>query len=222
MDGTALTESRVHELVAEVPVVEVTLLEDRALVVRRGLVELPPGRSRLRIDGVAPVLVDKTLAAALTLPRDAKSQAQLPEDLRVRSASVARRRITRDADRPTNFVELRERRRAKQAELEQLAARERAPMPVDQSPDRVDAGDLDHPDRPLGQFEAQVVTRDRLIGELEPLPITSTDGQHFAKAQRDRASGVRPGANDDAQRPAKARPSSPVAGSRFMHELCST
>jgi uncharacterized protein (TIGR02231 family) len=123
MDGSAITEQRVHELVAEVPVVEVTLLEDRALVVRRGLVELPPGRSRLRIDGVAPVLVDKTMAAALALPRDANAQAELPDGLRVRSASVTRRRITRDVDRPTNIAELRERRRAKQAELELLEQR---------------------------------------------------------------------------------------------------
>lgn len=117
MDGTAITEQRVHELVAEVPVVEVTLLEDRALVVRRGVLELPPGRSRLRIDKVAPVLVDKTLSAALT------AVGELPDELRVRSASVTRRRITRDVDRPSNIAELRERRRAKQTELEQLEQR---------------------------------------------------------------------------------------------------
>src|SRR5690349_4639083 len=104
----------VHEMVpgggvatlqAEVPVTEVTLLEDRALVVRRGIVELPPGRSRLRITPVAPVLVDKTLAAELSLPDGATGE--LPEDLRVRSLSVRRWRVTRDADRPTNLAELR-------------------------------------------------------------------------------------------------------------------
>jgi uncharacterized protein (TIGR02231 family) len=113
----------VHELVAEVPVVEVTLLEDRALVVRRGIVELPPGRSRLRIDGVSPVMVDKTLAAALALPREGEQKGELPDELRVRSASVTRRRITRDVDRPTNYAEIRERKRGKQAELEQLEQR---------------------------------------------------------------------------------------------------
>ncbi|HVH97896.1 MAG TPA: DUF4140 domain-containing protein, partial [Enhygromyxa sp.] len=121
MDGTAIPEQppeqRVNDLVAEVPVVEVTLLEDRALVVRRGVLELPPGRSRLRIDKVAPVLVDKTLSAALT------AVGELPDELRVRSASVTRRRITRDVDRPSNIAELRERRRAKQTELEQLEQR---------------------------------------------------------------------------------------------------
>ena len=126
MDGTAITEQRVHELVAEVPVVEVTLLEDRALVVRRGVLELPPGRSRLRIDKVAPVLVDKTLSAVVTLPREGAAPTaagELPDELRVRSASVTRRRITRDVDRPSNIAELRERRRAKQTELEQLEQR---------------------------------------------------------------------------------------------------
>src|SRR5262245_61515151 len=108
----------VHEVVAEVPVVEVTLLEDRALVVRRGVVELPPGRSRLRIDGVSPVMVDKTLAAAIALPREGEQKGELPDELRVRSASVTRRRITRDVDRPTNYAEIRERKRGKQAELE--------------------------------------------------------------------------------------------------------
>jgi uncharacterized protein (TIGR02231 family) len=105
----------VATLQAAVPVTEVTLLEDRALVVRRGIVELPPGRSRLRITPVAPVLVDKTLAAELSLP---EGEGTLPEDLRVRSISVRRSRVTSDADRPTNLVELRATRRAKQQELE--------------------------------------------------------------------------------------------------------
>lgn len=101
---------------AEVPVVEVTLLEDRALVVRRGIVELPPGRSRLRITPVAPVLVDKTLAAELSLPDGAPGQ--LHEDLRVRSLSVRRWRVTREADRPANLADVRAKRRAKQRELD--------------------------------------------------------------------------------------------------------
>ena len=55
----------VQTLSTAVPVVEVTLLEDRALVVRRGVIELPPGRSRVRIDAVAPVAaVAVTLAVA--------------------------------------------------------------------------------------------------------------------------------------------------------------
>jgi uncharacterized protein (TIGR02231 family) len=51
------------------PVVEVTVLEDRARVVRRGAVVLPAGQSRLVVRGVAPVLVDKTLTAVTTAGR---------------------------------------------------------------------------------------------------------------------------------------------------------
>ncbi len=112
---------QVQELTAELPVAEVTLLEDRALVVRRGQLEVPVGRSRLRVEGVAPVLVDKTLAAALALPPAVEGE--LPEDLRVRSVSVSRRRITRDAERPPDLFELDAQRRAKQAELEALEQR---------------------------------------------------------------------------------------------------
>jgi uncharacterized protein (TIGR02231 family) len=49
----------------ELPIDEVTLLEDRAHVVRRGVVALPAGVARLRVPGVAPVAVDKTLAFAV-------------------------------------------------------------------------------------------------------------------------------------------------------------
>lgn len=124
MDGTAISTSEaqaVGMIDAEVPVVEVTLLEDRALVVRRGIIELPPGRSRLRIVGVAPVLVDKTLAAALARVGD--SDPELPDDLRVRSVKVSRQQITRDAERPAEIAELRERRRARQLELDVLEQR---------------------------------------------------------------------------------------------------
>ncbi len=51
--------------VVVVPVVEVTLLEDRAHVVRRGRVEVAAGPGRLTVDGVAPVLSDKTLVVKL-------------------------------------------------------------------------------------------------------------------------------------------------------------
>ena len=52
---------QVMAVVADVPVDEVTLLEDRARVVRKGVIELGAGLTRLRIEGVSPVLSDKTL-----------------------------------------------------------------------------------------------------------------------------------------------------------------
>ena len=54
--------SRVDPIHAGAPVAEVTLLEDRAHVVRRGSVTLPSGAARIEISDVAPVLSDKTLS----------------------------------------------------------------------------------------------------------------------------------------------------------------
>ncbi len=68
------------ELAIRLPVDEVTLMEDRARVVRRGLVALPAGRTRLIVSGAAPVLADKTLAA-----RSATA--------RIDDAAVTRRRV---------------------------------------------------------------------------------------------------------------------------------
>jgi uncharacterized protein (TIGR02231 family) len=48
-------------IVADLPVREVTLMEDRARVTRRGTVRLPAGVSTVRVDGVALVAADKTL-----------------------------------------------------------------------------------------------------------------------------------------------------------------
>jgi uncharacterized protein (TIGR02231 family) len=48
------------------PVVKVTVLEDRALVERRGDVVLPAGPQRLRVEGLSPLAVDRSLQAQLT------------------------------------------------------------------------------------------------------------------------------------------------------------
>src|SRR5690606_5568296 len=101
------------------------VLEDRAHVVRRGRVELPAGTSRLRIHGVAPVLADKTLCAALVPPASrgdghgngepAREPERTidPERERVSDARVHRRRLILTEERP-------EERRALMAELERL------------------------------------------------------------------------------------------------------
>jgi uncharacterized protein (TIGR02231 family) len=49
-----------------VPVVAVTVLEDRASVMRRGTLSLVAGQQRVVIDRVSPVLADKTLTATCT------------------------------------------------------------------------------------------------------------------------------------------------------------
>ncbi|HEY0195150.1 MAG TPA: DUF4139 domain-containing protein [Kofleriaceae bacterium] len=47
----------------EAPIAQVTVLEDRASIVRRGRATLPAGQHRVVVERVAPVLVDKTLTA---------------------------------------------------------------------------------------------------------------------------------------------------------------
>ena len=78
----------------DLPVVQVTLLEDRALVTRRGDVALLPGLNRLLVAAVAPVLVDKTLAV------------DPGEGVEVVDARVARRKVVREEDRPEQVAEL--------------------------------------------------------------------------------------------------------------------
>ncbi|CAN5889714.1 DUF4139 domain-containing protein [soil metagenome] len=48
------------------PIIAVTVLEDRASITRRGTAKLRAGQHRLVIEGVSPVLVDKTLTASAT------------------------------------------------------------------------------------------------------------------------------------------------------------
>lgn len=117
-DDSAGEQARIT--VIEAPVVEVTVLEDRAHVVRRARIELPAGTSRLRIDGVAPVLADKTLCAALVPPAGDGGRGQGEPDseidaerARVSDARVHRRRLIMNEDRP-------EERRALMVELERL------------------------------------------------------------------------------------------------------
>jgi uncharacterized protein (TIGR02231 family) len=47
------------------PVIKVTVLEDRALVERRGEVTLPAGPQRLRLEGLSPLAVDRSLQVSL-------------------------------------------------------------------------------------------------------------------------------------------------------------
>ncbi|MHC4599866.1 MAG: DUF4140 domain-containing protein, partial [Planctomycetota bacterium] len=54
-----------EEILLAAPVREVVLMEDRAQVVREGKADLPAGRVRLKVEGVAPVLADKTLAVSI-------------------------------------------------------------------------------------------------------------------------------------------------------------
>lgn len=103
-EGTPLRE------LLEAPVREVTLLEDRARVVRRGAAKLGPGTTRLRIDDVAPVISDKTLTVRAS-----------GEGVRVVDARVVRRAITRadgDGAPPESVAALEQERDRLDAELD--------------------------------------------------------------------------------------------------------
>ncbi|MCY1047736.1 mucoidy inhibitor MuiA family protein [Corallococcus sp. bb12-1] len=79
------------------PLVKVTVLEDRALIERSGEVTLPQGATRLIVDGLPAVAVDRSLQAKLTggmvtqagLRRSMR--AVLPEALREQHSELARR-----------------------------------------------------------------------------------------------------------------------------------
>lgn len=78
------------------PAVEVSLMEDRAQVVRRGALALQPGTNVLRVADVSPIIVDKTLAGEL-LSGDGVSLAEV---------RVERTRVVSDASRPEALVEI--------------------------------------------------------------------------------------------------------------------
>ncbi|SEK79570.1 conserved hypothetical protein [Stigmatella aurantiaca] len=79
------------------PVVKVTVLEDRALVERRGEVMLPPGPHPLRVEGLSPLAVDRSLQVSLSggtvigahVSRAWKEQP--PEGLREHATALGRR-----------------------------------------------------------------------------------------------------------------------------------
>jgi uncharacterized protein (TIGR02231 family) len=66
--STMTTSETENVAIVDVPVREVTLLEDRARVVRRGELALGAGLSRVRVEGVAPALSDKTLTGTIAAP----------------------------------------------------------------------------------------------------------------------------------------------------------
>lgn len=86
----------IQRRVIEVPVVSARVLEDRAFVRRAGRVTLEAGLARLTIEGVAPVLVDKTLEVKVSAQESVATLASA----RVRRARIAKAAATGEhADR---------------------------------------------------------------------------------------------------------------------------
>src|SRR5689334_21518711 len=96
-----LPERLPHLRLFDAPVSAVTLLEDRARVVRRGTVKLTAGRTQLFVPGVAPVLQDVSLRAEVTSP-----------GVRIADARVRRAMRVRSEDRPDELRALEEEIRA--------------------------------------------------------------------------------------------------------------
>ncbi len=81
-----LLPERAPELrLLDAPVSAVTLLEDRARVVRRGAVKLTAGRNQLFVPGVAPVLQDVSLRAEAASPGARVADARVRRAMRIRS-----------------------------------------------------------------------------------------------------------------------------------------
>ena len=94
----------------ELPITRVTVLEDRASVRRSTRVALPVGHHRVRVQGLAPVLVDKTLALA-------------GDGVRVGDVKIRRDRIRRSAEVPAEELkQLREEERSVRRALRKLDA----------------------------------------------------------------------------------------------------
>ncbi len=105
--------------VFDAPVVEVTLQEDRACVVRRGTGTLHAGVNRLRISEVSPIIADKTLCGAIRVTGVADDEDEPPKvsDLRVR-----RRQVARSKERTEATHALIEQRRALQVQIKTAQA----------------------------------------------------------------------------------------------------
>ncbi len=87
----SIEEAGLEPRTFDTPVVEVTLLEDRAHVVRRGRATLPAGTFKLTIQHVAPVLSDKTLSA------------ETGAGARVHDLTVRREEIVMSSERPARI-----------------------------------------------------------------------------------------------------------------------
>lgn len=103
----------------ELPVRQVTCLEDRAVVTREGQVRLAQGPQRLRIEGVSPVTVDRSLSASVATGQGAQ----------VVSARVVREwkqpASTPQSELQQRLDDARQALSAKDAELERLRARQK-------------------------------------------------------------------------------------------------
>ncbi|MGK0360683.1 MAG: hypothetical protein ACI9U2_002996 [Bradymonadia bacterium] len=119
------------------PIVEVTVLEDRARVVRRGVVDLPVGRMRLCVAGVTPVAHDVSLqieaqGATVVDGRLRRThrirRADQPADVQAVTARIETLRMARER----SIAEM-ERAEQQTAQVARMLGQSAAELPVDVS-----------------------------------------------------------------------------------------
>ncbi|AGC45824.1 hypothetical protein MYSTI_04532 [Myxococcus stipitatus DSM 14675] len=101
------------------PVVKVTLLEDRALVERRGEVPLVPGAQRLVVSGLSPLAVDRSLQAKLA--GGTVSQARVRRARKPQPPEALREHTTRLDQR---VADLEQEERQRSSDVSRLTARQ--------------------------------------------------------------------------------------------------
>jgi uncharacterized protein (TIGR02231 family) len=109
---SAETEEKVDRMIAiELPIVEVTLMEDRARILRRGTIQARSGQHSYTLSQVSPVLADKSLLAKVH---------NAPKGTQVLDTSVHRRvRVVRD-QKPHEIAKLEAAIEAKETEHRKL------------------------------------------------------------------------------------------------------
>ncbi len=168
-----------------IPIDRVTLLEDRAHVVRRATLEVPAGTSRWTVEGVSPALADRTLSASATAsgrgPRDEAA------GFRVTDVQVRRRHLAAEENLPEDARELRRQMRElkeREALLERRMARYETAIEAlgdqaaaaledavtDASWERLDTAALDEVLARLAE-EEDAARRDRLAASQELLDV---------------------------------------------------
>lgn len=153
------------------PVVDVTLFEDRAVVRRRGTLHTSTDARTLTVPGVSPIIVDKSLHA--TLCGDTKAT--------VRQIRVERTVVTEDHQRPQAMEILRTRRRDAEQRADTLkhhhhtavaalrALRTTAALTLEDI--ALDAAygesNIDHWHTMLGSLDERITTTAARVAELE-------------------------------------------------------
>lgn len=101
-DQSKAVDKPAEAVALDAPIAVVTVMEDRAQITRRGELELQAGRALLRVDGVTPLVADRTLRCRIR----SHEQAEVPDAPRVLDVT-ARREYRVRAARPEKEQELR-------------------------------------------------------------------------------------------------------------------